>query len=56
MEEEGIMVGEMQKLLIQKVEELTLYVIELNNQNRKSQSEIEALRQANKDLQEMLKK
>jgi hypothetical protein len=31
-EEEGMSVGEMNRLLLQKVEELTLYVIELQKQ------------------------
>ena len=32
MEEEGVDVGEMNKLLLQKVEELTLYIIDLQKQ------------------------
>ena len=31
-EKEGIQLGEMNALLLQKVEELTLYIIELQNQ------------------------
>ncbi len=37
-DESGIDLGEMNKLLLQKVEELTLYVIELKKQNEKMES------------------
>ena len=43
MEENGIELGEMQRLLMEKVEELTLYVIELNKENQRMQNEINIL-------------
>ena len=45
-ESEGILVGDMQKLTMEKVEELTLYVIELNKQNEMLREEIEELKVA----------
>ncbi len=44
---EGVYVGEMQAKLLEKVEELTLYVIELNK-------EVEGLREENKKLEEKI--
>lgn len=44
--ENGINVGEMQKLLMQKIEELTLYVIDLQKQNDDLKSEMSSLRSA----------
>ena len=41
---EGIHLGEMQKVLLQKVEELTLYTIDLQEQLRTQQQEIERLK------------
>ena len=41
--EEGINVGEMQKLLMQKIEELTLYVIDLEKKNNQLESKVTAL-------------
>ena len=41
---EGIHLGEMQKVLLQKVEELTLYTIDLQEQLRAQQQEIERLK------------
>ena len=38
-EEEGVDVGEMNKLLLQKVEELTLYIIDLQKQIDELKSE-----------------
>lgn len=46
MVQNGISMGEMQLNLLQKVEELTLYVIELQKQNQKQQEEIEVLKQS----------
>lgn len=54
-ENNGIPLGEMDALLLQKIEELTLYVIEINKQNQDLQREIESLSNANKDLQSLLK-
>ena len=42
--EEGVSLGEMNKLLLQKVEELTLYMIELKKQNDQLANEVEALK------------
>lgn len=42
-QEEGINVGEMQKLLMQKIEELTLYVIALEKKNNQLESKVTAL-------------
>ncbi len=44
-EEEGQHLGEMQQLLLKKIEELTLHVIELKKQNDAQQKEIEALKE-----------
>lgn len=46
--ENGIMVGENSMLLLKKIEELTLYVIELKKENEQQQKAIEELRKANK--------
>mgnify|MGYP000748724498 CR=1 FL=1 len=43
-EENGVTVGEMEATLLQKVEELTLYMIELKKQNDSLQSEIDDLK------------
>ncbi|WP_291119225.1 hypothetical protein [Empedobacter sp. UBA7248] len=43
--ENGISVGETQKLLLQKIEELTLYIIEQNKKLKKQQEEINLLKQ-----------
>lgn len=48
MEKEGVNVGEFQIKLLQKIEELTLYTIELNKQVKKQAEEIEALKKGNK--------
>ncbi|BAP29844.1 uncharacterized protein CHSO_0807 [Chryseobacterium sp. StRB126] len=48
MEKEGVNVGEFQIKLLQKIEELTLYTIELNKQLKKQAEEIEVLKKANK--------
>jgi hypothetical protein len=49
---EGIDVGEMNKLLLQKVEELTLYMIEEHKQKQKMQEVIEELLKTTKELKE----
>lgn len=46
--ENGLNMGEMQNKLLQKIEELTLYVIELQKTNEKQNAEIEALKQVKK--------
>ncbi|WP_461639598.1 hypothetical protein [Labilibaculum euxinus] len=43
MKEDGVGLAEMNKLLLQKVEELTLYIIEMKKENVKQQKEIEKL-------------
>ncbi|MFZ1527786.1 MAG: hypothetical protein WAT19_03485 [Ferruginibacter sp.] len=40
----GIMVGDMQKRLLEKVEELTLYVIELHKQNKELEQQVNELK------------
>jgi hypothetical protein len=40
----GVPVGEMQKRLLQKVEELTLYLIEMRKENALMKAELERLR------------
>ncbi|MFT3946031.1 MAG: hypothetical protein QM763_03575 [Agriterribacter sp.] len=44
-EKEGLKVGEMNKAMMEKIEELSLYVIQLNKENKRLQTEIEALKQ-----------
>ncbi len=44
MEKEGILIGDMQKLTMQKIEELTLYVIALNKENEVLKNEMEELK------------
>jgi len=46
--ENGVELGEMNKLLLEKVEELTLYMIELNKKLEAQQKEIEILKQGKK--------
>ena len=43
MEKNGVQLGEMNMLLLKKIEELTLYVIELKKENEKQQNHINAL-------------
>ena len=43
-EEEGIDLGEMDAILLKKIEELTLYMIELKKENEKLKSELENLK------------
>ena len=42
--DEGILIGDMQKRMMEKIEELTLYVIQLHEANEKQSKEIELLR------------
>ncbi|WP_081623189.1 hypothetical protein [Empedobacter brevis] len=44
-QENGLKVGEMNNLLLQKIEELTLHLIELNEQNKVQAQNIEELKQ-----------
>ncbi|WP_053082738.1 hypothetical protein [Chryseobacterium angstadtii] len=50
MEKEGVNVGEFQIKLLQKIEELTLYVIEQNRQLKNQQKKIQKLETENADL------
>ena len=43
-EKDGLKVGEMNKAMMEKIEELTLYVIQLSKDNKKLQEEINALK------------
>ncbi len=43
MENEGIAVGEMQKKMMEKIEELTLYVIAMNKENKRLKHRVEQL-------------
>ena len=43
-EKEGMKVGEMNKAMIEKIEELTLYVIQLSKENKKLKEQIDALK------------
>lgn len=45
----GQSLGETQRLMMQKIEELTLYVLELKNENEKQQEEIERLKESKAD-------
>ena len=61
MEEQGVNLAEMNKLLLQKVEELTLYVIDLEKENdlkeearRKEQGEREKLEERLERLEKLL--
>ncbi|MFT3702268.1 MAG: hypothetical protein QM802_07855 [Agriterribacter sp.] len=44
-EKEGLKVAEMNKAMMEKIEELSLYVIQLSKENKKLQAEVEALKQ-----------
>lgn len=44
-EKEGINLGEMNKLLVKKIEELTLYLIEKDKQDKEKQAQIDQLKQ-----------
>ncbi|SNY99687.1 hypothetical protein [Flagellimonas pacifica] len=48
-EENGIQLGEMNRLLLEKIEELTLYVLELKKENEIQQQEIENLKNNNNE-------
>ena len=45
---QGISLGDMQKRLMEKVEELTLYVIQLDKENKELKKEIADLRESDK--------
>ena len=50
--ETGIDVGEMQKKLLEKIEELTLYILQLNEQNKILKKEMDALKSAREHISE----
>ncbi len=54
-EENGIQLGEMNAKLLQKIEELTLYMIEQNKKTEKLTEEVEALKQKNAELEQKMK-
>ena len=56
MVEDGITLGEMNVKLLQKIEELTLYVIELNKKDSDLSTKMEELERENEKLRRMLKK
>lgn len=43
-EKEGLLVGDMQKRLLEKIEELTLYIIEINKENKALRKDVELLK------------
>ena len=43
-EQEGILVGDMQKMMMEKIEELTLYILDMHEVNKQQQEEIEKLK------------
>jgi hypothetical protein len=43
-EEEGILIGDMQKRMMEKIEELTLYLLELHESNKQLRTEVEWLK------------
>jgi len=48
--QDGILIGDMQKRMMEKIEELTLYILEMHEVNKKQQVEIEQLKSAIGDL------
>jgi len=53
--DKGLELGEMNKLLTKKVEELTLYLIEQNKQLKEQQNEINQLKQLQQEQINQLK-
>jgi hypothetical protein len=43
---DGVFVGQMQKMMMEKIEELTLYIIEINEKNIQLEKEVELLKKA----------
>jgi len=43
-ENDGLLVGDMQKKMMEKIEELTLYILNLNDANKKLQEEVDGLK------------
>lgn len=55
-ESKGLNIGEMQKNVVEKVEELTLYTIEQNKMLKELKNEIELLKKENESLRNSLRK
>jgi len=55
-EKDGVNLGEMNRLLVKKVEELTLYLIEKDNKDKDQQEIIKQLQAANQSLEEKFSK
>jgi hypothetical protein len=53
MQENGVNQSEMNQKLLQKIEELTLYMIEQNKLNEIQTQKLEALREENSELKEI---
>ena len=54
-EKDGHDLGEVQKLLLKKIEELTLYVIELKKENCEQKKQIEQLNEQHADIKKLLR-
>ncbi|RZT00336.1 TMF family protein [Aquimarina brevivitae] len=54
-EKEGVQLGEMNAKLLQKIEELTLYMIEQNKKTAQLQKEVEQLKKKNAELEQRIK-
>ncbi|SDF30998.1 hypothetical protein [Cellulophaga baltica] len=52
----GIPLGKMDSKLLQKIEELTLYILELNKNLKKQEKEIESLKIENNNIQNLISK
>ena len=48
--EEGIMVGDMQKVMMEKIEELTLYIIDINKENKELRQQLNELQKEVEEL------
>jgi len=55
-QKDGASLGEIQRLSVEKIEELTLYMIDMKKELEKSQKEIEKLKQENKELKLLINK
>jgi hypothetical protein len=51
-EDQGILIGDMQKRMMEKIEELTLYILQLHETNKHQQAEIEDLKANLQSLRE----
>jgi hypothetical protein len=55
-EKDGANLGEIQRVSVEKIEELTLYMIEMKKELEKQKKEIEKLNQENKELKTLINK